>query len=294
MRVRHDQMAPGAYWADIRSVPLPGMRISLTFYGSTIASQGTPPPRSYAVALPVSAPTGLFLDHQPFRSGAAGLIGPGEEFHLLRPAQFECVMAFPAAGEMDRLSDAVFGRSFSQVTRGGPLLAVKCDALRACTRRITQLCTGWTQLTTLFPDAAAVRAGAQQLAREVMDALLRMVRAPDLIVGWSARQRIARAAWESIEEHDEILTVSDLCLRLSVPLRTLNDAFRSCLGISPSRFIQGMRLNRVRRLLSRPSDDTTVTAAAVRYGFFHFGHFAAQYHRLFGERPSATLRRARS
>src|SRR5262249_4631470 len=85
-------------------------------------------------------------------------------------------------------------------------------------------------------------------------------------------------------------TVSDLCLRLAVPIRTLDDAFRSCLGVTPRRFILGMRLNKVRRLLKRPSDDTTVTAAATHHGFFHFGHFAGHYYRLFGELPSDTLR----
>jgi AraC family ethanolamine operon transcriptional activator len=294
MNVRHNLMAPGAYAADIISVPLPSIRISLTSYGSTITSQGTPPPGTYAVALPFSAPSGVFLGHQPLQSGTAGLVRPGEEFRLLRPAQFACAMAFPSAGEMDRVADAVLGASFSQLARGGPLLAARHDALRDCTRRIIQLCTGWTTMTAHLPDSAAVRAGAARLGREVMDALLAMVRAPDSIVGWSARQRIARLAWELVEASDDIVTVSDICLRLAVPMRTLNDAFRSCLGISPRRFVMGMRLNRVRRSLSRPGDDTTVTAAAVHHGFFHFGHFAAHYHTLFGERPSETLRRARS
>jgi AraC family ethanolamine operon transcriptional activator len=294
MRVRHNQMASGAYSADIVSLPLPGMRVSLTSYGSTITSQGTPPPGAYAVALPVSDPAGVFLSYQPFRQDAAGLARPGEEFRLLRPAQFACAMAFPLAGEMDRAADAVLGGPFSQLARGGPLLAVRNDALGACARRIAQLCTGWTKITTLLPHAAAVRAAAELLGREIMDALLGMVRPPDTSVGWSARHRITRAAWEFVEGSDEIVTVADLCLGLSVPVRTLNDAFRSCLGISPKRFIMGMRLNKVRRLLARPGNDTTVTAAAVRYGFFHFGYFARHYHALFGERPSVTLRRARS
>jgi AraC-like DNA-binding protein len=36
----------------------------------------------------------------------------------------------------------------------------------------------------------------------------------------------------------------------------------------------------------------TVSDVAARWGFYQFGRFAAQYRQLFGETPSATLRRA--
>ncbi len=55
-----------------------------------------------------------------------------------------------------------------------------------------------------------------------------------------------------------------------------------------------MRLNKAHRMLLRPTDETTVTDAATQFGFYHFGHFARVYARLFGERPSETLRRAKS
>jgi AraC-like DNA-binding protein len=43
----------------------------------------------------------------------------------------------------------------------------------------------------------------------------------------------------------------------------------------------------------RPDNTTSVTAVAARYGFTHFGRFAAAYRRRFGELPSVTFNRAR-
>jgi AraC-like DNA-binding protein len=49
------------------------------------------------------------------------------------------------------------------------------------------------------------------------------------------------------------------------------------------------RLHRVRSALQTAEPETTVTAIAVEFGFWHFGRFAAAYRKLFGESPSATL-----
>ena len=42
-----------------------------------------------------------------------------------------------------------------------------------------------------------------------------------------------------------------------------------------------------------PTAPTTVTRAALASGFSQLGRFAVEYRRVFGERPSETLRRAR-
>jgi transcriptional regulator GlxA family with amidase domain len=46
-------------------------------------------------------------------------------------------------------------------------------------------------------------------------------------------------------------------------------------------------------MLAVPDADTTVTAVAFACGFSNLGHFASDYRKLVGERPSETLQRAR-
>jgi AraC family ethanolamine operon transcriptional activator len=293
--VRHNQMSPGRYLAEIDSVSLPNLRFSLTSYRTAITSQGTPPKATYALALPVSGTEGVYFNHHPLQRIEVGLVRSGDEFHLLRPDGFRCVMAFPSAALIDRLSDARYGRAFSELVRGGRNLPADQDALAACARRFARICED-AQLGRgpLCAGTAAI-GRIELIERKLVDALLSIVRPPAPLHGWSARERTVRRAWEIVEDGagDE-MTVSDLCVRLAVPVRSLDDAFQACLGVTPKRFIIALRLNKVRSCLNRPRDHTTVTEIATRFGFYHFGHFSAQYHRLFGEPPSRTLSRARS
>jgi AraC family ethanolamine operon transcriptional activator len=295
MSVRHNQMSSGPYSADVATVQFPGVRVSLTSYGSAITSHGTPPRRSYALALPLAPTPGTFFNHRPLGRNEIGLVRPGEEFQILRPTDFRCVMVFPDANTIDRRAEALFGRTFAQIVGGGRALMSNDRAIASCAERLAAICRDWTRAPDPGGNAPAPAASAQVLGPAILDEVLGIVQPPEPIHGWSARERIVHRAWELVEADAEgCVTVADLCLKLAVPIRSLDEAFQSCLGMTPKRFILGLRLNNVRSRLSHPHDDTTVSEAATHFGFFHFGHFAGQYRRLFGEAPSQTLRRART
>jgi AraC-like DNA-binding protein len=57
-------------------------------------------------------------------------------------------------------------------------------------------------------------------------------------------------------------------------------------------FLRRIRFERVRNDLLNPIHSTTVTSAAVRWGFVHLGRYAAEYRARFNESPSATVRRS--
>ncbi len=62
--------------------------------------------------------------------------------------------------------------------------------------------------------------------------------------------------------------------------------------MTPVAYLTRLRLHRVRQALRAATHDTTtVTAEALRWGFWHFGHFSRAYKDCFGELPSDTLRR---
>lgn len=105
--------------------------------------------------------------------------------------------------------------------------------------------------------------------------------------------RLARQAEAWLRENlTEPVTIQDLCAALHTPERTLHAAFRAHLGTTPKAFVKALRFEAARRELLHPAPNTRVTDVALRWCFLHFGWFAHDYHVLFGETPSRTLRRA--
>jgi AraC family ethanolamine operon transcriptional activator len=102
--------------------------------------------------------------------------------------------------------------------------------------------------------------------------------------------RLAQAARSHIEQsaRDCPLSVAELVALLGVSRRCLQYAFQDALGLNPASYLRAERLNRVRQIMGEAD---SVTEAATRFGFWHFGHFATDYRALFGERPSDTFRR---
>jgi len=107
-------------------------------------------------------------------------------------------------------------------------------------------------------------------------------------------RRVAlRRAVEFIKDKaDEPPSVAEVCRAAGSSWRTLNYAFRERFGVTPKQYLQAVRLQGVRRQLSRPGGQTSVFDAAGDWGFWHMGKFAAEYRRQFGESPSKTLRRS--
>jgi transcriptional regulator GlxA family with amidase domain len=98
-----------------------------------------------------------------------------------------------------------------------------------------------------------------------------------------------RLMWERV---DEPLRLNDLCRQLHCGSRRLIYAFKSAFGVAPMTYLKVSRLGAVqRRLLSAPAR-TRILDVAGEYGFWHMGHFGADFRRMFGTTASKTLARS--
>ncbi|MGZ5875964.1 MAG: helix-turn-helix domain-containing protein [Bradyrhizobium sp.] len=88
------------------------------------------------------------------------------------------------------------------------------------------------------------------------------------------------------------LNIPLLCSAIGVPERTLRVCCAEFLGMSPTRYFLMRRLSMARSALQRADPATASVAKIARiYQFPELGRFAVTYRTVFGELPSATLRR---
>ncbi len=147
-----------------------------------------------------------------------------------------------------------------------------------------------------FDECRKERAAVQV---ELLETLLATL---DVACGFdpSIRERSRQAQSllvKATEDHalscgDGLVQVSDLCRVAGVSERALQYAFKEVMGLSPRDYLVRLRLHRVRQgLLSASRRTSTVSAEALKWGFWHFGEFSRAYKACFGELPSQTLRR---
>lgn len=86
------------------------------------------------------------------------------------------------------------------------------------------------------------------------------------------------------------LTVDDIAREVGISVRALQRGFRRYKGTSPQMYLKRAKLAQVRIELLDPSSTRSIAAIASQWGFANRGHFALDYFRAFGERPSQTRR----
>ena len=92
---------------------------------------------------------------------------------------------------------------------------------------------------------------------------------------------------------DAPVHISEISATLRVSRRTLHRAFHDAIGMGPVTFLRRKRFCAVHTALTNADPSRTrVTDIAIQFGFLEMGRFAGQYLSMFGESPSATLRKS--
>jgi transcriptional regulator GlxA family with amidase domain len=103
-----------------------------------------------------------------------------------------------------------------------------------------------------------------------------------------------RRAEAYIELHwNEPITVASLARASAASARSIFYHFKNSRGQSPMSFVKQVRLEHAREMLEKSGIGRSVTETAIDCGFGNLGHFAGDYLKRFGERPSDTLKRSR-
>ena len=139
-------------------------------------------------------------------------------------------------------------------------------------------------------DAQAAHGLEQQLLHALIECLSTGLTDNETPAGCRHRGILAR--FEDLLVAEPSLRMAEICAALGISGRLLRECCRRHLGTGPSGYRRLRRMQQVHRALrSKDPRAASVFEIATRYGIRDLGRFAAGYRALYGELPSATLRR---
>ncbi len=216
----------------------------------------------------------------------------GDEHHIRFPAG--CTLS---ACSMTAADLAFFGRTL----HGGELRAPPINRVvrpkTGLTSRLRSVHSAAVSLAASTPDILAIPEVGNAVQQALIQAAIAcLVDADEMDETRSspASSRAMRRLEELLEDRwDEPLYILEICAEVGIGERSFRAYCQEHLGMGPHRYLWLRRMNMAQRALMRADPRTnTVTDIATQYGFGELGRFAVSYRALFGEPPSATLRRA--
>ncbi len=286
------QLSRGAFAGAVDAVSVDGAYVFLESANRALLQRGCLALGAFAVAVPIRlggaarfCGTTCSLDQAYVYSGRDG-------FEFCSPADHQVagialapdlVAAVAGARGHPLLPDAAAAQA--HVRSADPL------ALNTLRQLVVGLIDAFSSNPVLVTNRHARAALKDAIIANVCDLLEEPGQVVTPRIHLRGRWAMVARARELIEANPhEPITVAELCSRLDVSRRTLQYCFQDVLGMRPIAYLRAMRLNRARQALQSAS---SVTDAALDWGFWHLGQFAADYRQMFGERPSETLQNAR-
>ncbi|WP_397473537.1 AraC family transcriptional regulator [Pusillimonas sp.] len=260
-------------------------------YGATVDIEPGKLNDFYLIQLPISGQENIHCGAQSVRSdpNMGTIISPALEFRMRHERSAEKLFIRVERAALEQQCAQYYG----QLPRGPlnfqPAIPLTVSATRSLKRlfdwQLTEASEG-----TLFDQPLV----AAQFEEALMIALLSTLphNQADTAQPCCIAPGFIKRAQAYIEHNAHLpLTASDIADHVGVSIRSLFAGYRKYRSTSPMQYLKEVRLDAARAQLSAPAPDTTVTQAALDWGFGHLGEFSAAYQRRFGELPSATLRR---
>ncbi|WP_295957068.1 helix-turn-helix domain-containing protein [Rhodoferax sp.] len=291
------QLSAGAFAGSVTEIDTGAVHIVVERLNRAVLQRGALPPHCVAVGVPLQLEGHSLLCGQRSHLNGLHVFSGVDGFEFRSPEQHVVVDIefYPA-----RFANPALREALARIAQAlGPRATVldlpgeRMDALR-------QMLRAMLDAVGHAPDVLDNPAVCEAFEKSLVYGLLDLLEAEPLRAAapppsTNRNWRLVQTARSHIEQasRDGPLSVAELVAVLGVSRRCLQYAFQDALGVNPASYLRTERLNRVRRVLRVWGDADSVTEAATRFGFWHFGHFASDYRALFGELPSDTFRLGR-
>jgi AraC-like DNA-binding protein len=239
------------------------------------------------VAFPIDGGPSPIWGGVEIRSGEIVSFGPGERLHARTVGGCHW-----GAIQVPERQLADHGRVLSGSWFVVPP-AARWRPPRATTRQLRDLHRAAIRLAEARAGAITDLQAAHGLEQQLLHVLIECLSEgaeEETATGRHHRDILAR--FEDLLAAQPFLPVPDICAALGVSERMLRMCCQEHLGMGPSGYRRLRAMQQVHRALrSGTADGISVSEIARRHGFNGLGRLAANYRALYGELPSATLRR---
>ncbi|MFM0402347.1 helix-turn-helix domain-containing protein [Paraburkholderia aspalathi] len=289
----YDQLTAGRFVGGLTELCLDHMQVFVETTSHTLRQTCEVQEDAYWFGIPTCPAGSGRIDTQVIAADALAFRPGGIEFELLTSAGYE-IFGVVVKGEVLR-------RYAAEVERVGLAEHLpNTEVVPIGMARKERLCASLRQL---LDDGAANGAPLSTFARNnlqasVLASLFDVGALPaDGQIEMPTRGRrqsiVSEARDYVLANRERAINVPELCERLHVSRRTLQYCFQDVLGMAPATYLRTIRLNGARRDLCNASRESrSVQDIAAAWGFWHLSQFATDYRKLFGMRPSDTLKAA--
>lgn len=292
----YSQLTAGSAESSLMQLSTAGCHIFREHINQRVVQHGVAPKGKMCFAVPITVPGSIRMQGRDVADSSLFFLHGGEEFMFHMPQGMELLsITFERELFEKALADTSSPTEVSHLLRQP---VIRASPRRFAETRSRLLALFDQALTDEALDSNQDRERASVLEQAMLGELLQLITDP----ACDKRQRSASSTRSFIVEKCHRLataemlnvpSVIELCERLQVSRRTVQNSFQSVAETTPLNYLRSVRLNGVRRtLMSTRACHLSIGDAAAQWGFFHLSHFAAEYHELFAELPSHTVRAA--
>ena len=289
----YDQISGGQFRSALSRLNTGRLEVFREAFNQRVVQYGRAPAGMVHFAIPIHAPLPPTLQGRAVGHHAITALRSNEEFTMHVPPEMDSIQLSVRNDDLAALAPELYQRLNNQ-RHWQPVIQIR-PALLAHTR---SLLLGVFEQAVENPDLLAF-AGSQKLVQhQLISLLLDMLHdsVPEQGVNLTHATHcdiVRRSQAIVMDSSDEPVTVLDLCQQLRVSRRTLQNSFQLIANTTPVDYLRSIRLNAVRRMLLTPEHaGHGIREAAGYWGFYHLGHFARDYRKLFCELPSETRSRS--
>jgi len=288
---RYDQVGEGAFRSTVKQVSVAGVQVFQESANVRIVQRGKLPPGFVTFGLVLGG--GAPFSFQGVRVDEHALVAApgGREFLLHSPPDMSMLGVAVNTSLLASAADAA-GVDVQDEILGRHVLSIPAAAGWRAGKRIIAAVETVLSDPDPFSSGDGARRFTHTVTESILDLLTFHVPTREDRLTYACRADVVRRAHDLVlARPEQPISVLDLCEKLRVSRRTIQNSFQSVTQMNPVSYLRAVRLAQVRRLLTTTSQgEVPVREAAMRWGFTNLGHFASDYKSLFGELPSQTLR----